>query len=254
MLKYPLNLDVEPLSSYVKFKVFKRDSRTGSSPDKPDIALYMPENLQNSSTVSWDADKLGSVGGLLKNMKDTGSFQGASNHFKNNWSDFGMAWGGQQVSQKAAEIIGSNIDGAGLMGAMFQKIPNPFLTLIFRGVDFRTFEFVFKLYPHSAGEAAMIHEIIKKFRKSAYPKKPEGSDTPYFLEYPCEFEIEYFFNGGLNPWLHKFKRCALTGCDVNYTGQGAFYIQRDGFPTLITLSLRFSEIEILLRHDIEAGF
>ena len=42
--------------------------------------------------------------------------------------------------------------------------------------------------------------------------------------------------------------------DVNYAAAGIFSTQRNGFPSNIIVTLNFSEVEIVLRDDIAAGY
>lgn len=249
--KYPAGVGDGIFHACIQFTEWQRDDRNSSFPTNT-YTLYMPERLVNPNTVSWDSEKFGIVAnkitnfvgggqqGVLDSLSDVGSV--ALHNLKYN------------LLGSVAQMLGSSASTEAIRAASSQKIPNPYLTMIFRGVDFRTFEFTFKLYPHSQEDTLTIYEMIKSFRKAALPPGSGAGGGPAFLGYPNEFTIEYIYNGERNPWLNRFKRCVIVGIDTDYTGSGMWSMTRDGFPAEITLNLRFSEIEIVLRDDVEEGY
>lgn len=257
-LRYPLSLGSDPMTNYIKFTEFKRKSRK-STEEGDIINLYMPERLQNPNTIGWDSEKLGTIGGFVDNMINGGALSGGASGIGQHAINAGSIQTGVLLSGVAGKMMGSNVSGERLFSHTMKMIPNPFLTMIFRGVDFRTFEFNFKFYPHSKAEAQEIHRIIKSFRRAAYPTKPADND-PYFLRYPSEFEIEYQITdpmgieGRWNRYLNKFKRSVIAAIDTDYTATGMFAVHRDGFPSVVSLNLRMTEIEIITSNDIENGY
>ncbi len=75
---------------------------------------------------------------------------------------------------------------------------------------------------------------------------PEGAWKP-FLEYPRIFEIQ------LHPDSHlfKFKRCALTEMQTDFTGAGqpSFFAGTQA-PTSYTLTLHFTELDLWFYEDL----
>ncbi|CZR75367.1 hypothetical protein CDFC105_03946 [Clostridioides difficile] len=53
-----------------------------------------------------------------------------------------------------------------------------------------------------------------------------------------------------HPYLPRFKMCAITNMDVNYTPDGAYATYKDGQPVAIGLSLSFQETKICFAEDI----
>lgn len=226
----------------------------------------MPENVEQPSTVSWDTEKFGFIGNAIRNGARDGLRNGQgmqeSLHagIRGAADSVGGAGGaGSYAAQVAmanvgsafAGIMGGEVSASGLMGDVAGKIRNPYLTMVFRGVDFRNFSFVFKFFPFSRGDCDTILDIIKIFRKNALPTKQEGDA---FFGYPAECDIAYMWNDSENKWLHKFKKAVCTAVDVNYTSSGMFSVMRNGFPSEITMSTKWSEIEVVTREDVEAGF
>jgi hypothetical protein len=247
--KYPANVGDDVFQACIQFSEWERQDRKSSKPANT-YTLYMPERLVNPNTVSWDAEKLGVIAGIGTQMLH--GKEGAMDGLRQ-LGDAAIWRGGFNLASTLGQMLGSGASAETLMGAAAQKIPNPYLTMIFRGVDFRTFEFSFKLYPHSQADTQTIYDMIKSLRKASLPPGKGGANEA-ILGYPNEFTIEYQFEGKPNKWLNKFKRCVLVGIDTDYTGSGMWSMTRDGFPAEISLNLRFTEIEIVLRDDVEEGY
>lgn len=131
--------------------------------------------------------------------------------------------------------------GAMESGVLF----NPQTTLAFDGVELRTFEFTFKMVPESKDEAEDSRKIVNWFRKYLYPKKA----GLFSLIYPPKFKIQFFIGEEENKYMPMIHDCYLNGVQENSNPEGnSFFI--DGQPTSIELSLSFSEVKQLTRHDL----
>ncbi len=233
-LKYPSNVGEGVFPSCIQFSEYKRTSPTTSQPWTT-IVMYMPEKISNPSTVSWEGDKTLSAAAI--NAISNGDYMGAVGSF-----------GKSSAVQIFKNSLGSYAD-ASLAGLHVAE--NPYITMMFKGVDQREFSFSFKLFPHSFEECHNIHDIVTAFRSAAYPTGDAGDTT---LGYPSEFEIKYLFNGTPSPWLNKFKRSVITKVDVDYTGSGGWTVTRDGFPSEISIDLQFKEMQIITSNDIQTGY
>ena len=242
--------------TYVHFKSFERFTTKSSAYDN-DIYLYLPEKMTMPSTVKWDMSGIGIVGQQVENSlrgnKDATMSPGAMG--------VGAAAITGLVTNFAKGVdasmqgnVGNMYNAEHLAGMAVGGIPNPYMTMLFKGVDPRAFEFSFKFYPHNEGEAVVIYNIIKAFRGDSLPPGSQ-SYNPVALGYPKEFEVEYMMAGMSHPWLHKFKRSVITKLDVDYTGAGMWSCStQTQFPTYIVLNITFTELEIVLRGDVEAGY
>ena len=238
VLKYPQNVGEGVFPSCIQFQEYKRTSPMESVPWTT-IYMYMPEKVSNPSKISWEGNS-SLAASQLKKMNE-GQFSSAAG----TWAASSIA----QIINSKAGMLGTDLDT--ILGAGGNMIQNPYLTMMFKGVDQREFAFEFKLFPHSRSECDNIHNIVTAFRAGAYPT---GNPGDMLLGYPSEFEIQYLFNGQQNTWLNKFKRSVLTGVDVDYTGSGGWTVTRDGFPSEISLTLSFQEMQLLTSSDIQAGY
>jgi len=238
ILKYPATVGEGVFPSCIQFQEYKRSSPMESLPWTT-IYMYMPEKVSNPSQISWEGnDTL--AASQMKKMND-GQFTSAAGA----WASSSIA----QILNEKASMLGTDLDT--VLGAGGNMIQNPYLTMMFKGVDQRDFSFEFKLFPHSRSECDNIHNIVTAFRAAAYPT---GNSNDALLGYPSEFEIQYLFNGQQNKWLNKFKRSVITNVDVDYTGSGGWTVTRDGFPSEISLTIEFKEMQVLTSSDIQAGY
>lgn len=255
LYRYPRTLDnVNLHPGIIQFQFFERNTvqRILSSDT---VQLYMPEQASAPSSISWDSENFGFLGNTAANVLKSGqsaqdmesTINGALQRVKHQAGYGTLAGGIQKINDKIGAA--GNMTGAGLGGEVAGKVANPYLTCVFRGVDFRNFNFTFKFTPLSESDCTLIDNIIKTMRKHSYPYY---MDDTAFLSYPSECMIAYFWKGKLNPHMHRFKRAVCTGIDVDYTSQGTFATLRNGMPAHITLSTQWKEIEIITRQDIES--
>lgn len=267
-LWYPDNLqDTTAHPAWLQFQFRERRSPAGDDSQRisDTIDLYMPEQTANPSTVHWGTESFGFLGNALaagaRRTVDgsfdegliTAAMSGAKETLHSMRGIGGLAATRflANAGSAAVSLFGGNVTAEGLIGEVTGKTPNPYLTAVFKGVDFRNFSFVFKFYPFREKDCEIIDDIIKTFRAHALPSFNKSDEA--FLGYPSECQISYKWRGADNKFLPKFKPAVCTAIDVDYTSQGMFSVMRNGFPSEITLATKWSEIEIVTREDIDKG-
>lgn len=232
--------------SAIKFTLFERPKSDASLLHR-NITLYMPETLSNPTNVSWDSQAFGQGGSAVADQASM--------------MDFGNLWDRGTESTKdffnsmRGKLSGSSqASGEQITALSEQKVLNPYLKMLFRGLNFRNFEYLFKFTPHSEEESKKVQEIIQEFRKAALPASRTENGKPiansFKLGFPMELQIEYLYQGKTHEWLNKFKRCVITDLNVNYTGAGFYASMRNGFPAQTELRLAFSEIDMVYRDEL----
>ena len=95
---------------------------------------------------------------------------------------------------------------------------------------------------------------------------PERSldTTGQYLIFPSEFEIHFMYQGSENTWLPFISHSVLNSVDVDYGGaqyQTFRPLQKPGGdgseappPTTITMTLGFTESEIMTKEKVAEGF
>lgn len=94
----------------------------------------------------------------------------------------------------------------------------------------------------------MVKKIIRTFKQAMSVQRGKSS---LILRTPNTFGIKYLTsNGEEHPYLTKFKECALTQCNVNYTPDGT-YMTYAGEPSMTAyeLQLTFQELEPIFNDD-----
>lgn len=255
-LTYPASLSTAELPASIEFTIFERRSIQKSDIYQI-INLYMPEEVSFPSTVKWNDEPLGVAGAMLhgfaENHGAAGSIGGAVSAGGGAAIAALVAAVGHNVGQGASKAAGVNYNAekaANVASVATGKVANPFLTAVFGGVNFRNFSFKFKFAPHREEDCVVIDNIVKSLRSASLPSRGIGGG---YFNYPHEFQIRYLLGGKEHKWLKKFKRCVLEGIDVSI-GSGDQWSQlRNGYPTMTIVDLKFQEIELVLRDDVETG-
>jgi len=168
---------------------------------------------------------------------------------------------GGQIAMNAglsiAEMLTSSEGGVGLANKIFGQTTNPYMEVLFQGVDLRTFTYSFTFAPRNRPEQEEVKAIIKLFR---FHQAPElRNNESIFMGLPSEFDIHYMYqheDGSKameNQFYNKISTCVLQNCDVDYT-PGGVKSHADGSPVQIKMTLTFLETEMITKDHIEAGY
>jgi len=259
------------------------DSRyQGSAGDKHNaktkfyVELPIPNELSDTQSVSWDANTMNAFEVVastmaMELMKSPGAtaeaVQEAIDAARQGAlaQDFG-AEGGASVggavraalSGLGLQAFGSNVTPNTMISRASGKILNSNKELLFEGVNLRNFAFNVTFSPRSKKESERVLKIIRSLKTSMAPKAGSeyvpGSGNfkgsgGIFLNAPDIFLIKYLHRGKEHPFLHKFKPCALTSLNVNYTGSNIYSTYGDGTPTLIKVQMQFGEMNPIYAED-----
>jgi hypothetical protein len=115
-------------------------------------------------------------------------------------------------------------------------------------------------YPTSENEALQVQQMIDRLKFHQAPEIMTGT-AGYFLVPPSEFDIEFYYNGQINPNIPKISTCVLTTIDMDYAPKGwhTYEVPGDNTPTLggtgmpfgIRLTLEFQETEIMTKYNFQ---
>ena len=227
------------------------------------IAIYLPPNVQDNYTTSYNAAATGLIGFA------TAAGITASEAFRKGdmktvaRTILTTAGGGlEEMLRRAglsiAEMLTDAEGGVELANKVFGRAANPYLEVLFQGPELRTFTYNFTFAPKSKEEQDEVHKIIKLFRFHQAPE--HRSDHSMFLGLPSEFDIHYMYQGstegeesGENQFYNKIATCVLQNVNVDYT-PGKVASHQSGAPVLIKMSLTFLETEMITKSHIQAGY
>ena len=226
------------------------------------IAIYLPPNVQDNYTTTYQGAPLGMLGFLAA------SAGGAMDAYRNN--DFetvartilGTATGVttevlKNLGSSAVEALMSAEGGYELGNKIFGRAANPYMEVLFSGPELRTFTYNFTFAPVSQEEQDEVKKIIHLFR---FHQAPElRVDHNMFMGLPSEFDIHYMYQhedgrkSSENDYYNKIATCVLQNVSVDYT-PGAVKSHANGAPVLIKMSLTFLETEMITKDHIERGY
>ena len=221
------------------------------------ITLPMQPNLSETQSVGWGGDALDPFRAALANASmgaiqkfGEGDLMGAIQKVGGD-----IAKGAQKFASDPATLdfvaayFAGRAVGSNITGRTTGQVINPNMELLFNGPTLRTFNFQFRMTPRYDKEAEEVRKIIKTFKANMAVQR---SDSNLFLKTPNVFQLEYIANGGTpHPFLNKFKLCAMTSFNVNYTPDGSYMTYGDGSLTAYDMSMSFSELEPIYQDDYD---
>ena len=228
------------------------------------IMLPMPSNIQDSNSVSYEAgnmDNLTAAGlalfeaganiDLFNPSSITSSFNKGKAEIDKILGDAGAKdLVLKSLGAQAVNIFGANVNINSLLAREQGKILNPNMELLFNSVTLRTFKFSFKMTPRDRNESVSIKSIIRTLKKNMAAKTAgNGTDPGLFLKTPNIFELTYMKGNKKHPFLNRFKPCALTDINVNYTGENVYATYGDGTPVSMIMTLTFKELVPVYEDD-----
>lgn len=227
------------------------------------IALYMPDTLNFTNNQQYSSMEFGASPLAYLAAAGAGYSQISNSNDKT-----------KTLVQNLTPFILNNVlkntfgnAGAGVFAAGTGTVANPQLEMIYTSPSFREFRFDFMLYPRSSKEAYEVQKILNRLRFHQAPeifKEGAGALGGFFLVPPSEFDIEFYYNGRINPNIPKISTCVLTSIDTDYAPNGwsAYEVPDDageaslgktGMPVGIRLSLNFQETEIMTKDNYHSG-
>jgi hypothetical protein len=207
----------------------------------------MPTQLSTSYDIDWSTSELGVAAELFK--------QGNGKSLTDLVKSFGASAAKNGLATASA---GTDIDFTDGLSFSQSIAMNNHQEMLFRGMQFRSFDFKFRFVPQSEEENQNAENIVSAFKFYAAPEIIAGT-TGRFWIYPAEFDIQFFSNGSENLSLAKISTCVLTKINVDYTPIGSFSAHRkkqDGSgspPVCVDLSMTFSEVEYVTKQNILRG-
>ena len=220
------------------------------------IILYTPApSLKFAYAANYENLETGVAGLVGQSIKSLKAGAGFVDTIKNLGGDAGEAVGRKMAFGAASLIPGFENIEAAYDKAKGQAV-NPQMETIFKSVPFRTFEFPFEFAPKNIQEKDSIHKIINMFKFHMMPEY-QGT-TKGFFNVPSEFQITYMYRENRNTYIPRISRCVLTNMAVDYAPEGVFTTfladQQGAPPTLATMTLSFTETEIMTKERIAEGY
>jgi len=221
------------------------------------VILPIPGGIKDSNKTKWGGDDLNALKmaafDFAKQSIETGA-KGAGSALDDIGGDIESAISNGRngltpavATAFAGAAIGKDFNK--LSARFTGQIMNPNMELLFQSPTLRPFSFSFLLAPRNSDEAKQVIQIIRFFKQGMSPIRSKAN---LFLKAPHTFQLQYKLRGKTeHPYLNKFKECALTACNVNYTPEQSYSTYEDGVMTAYQMSLEFQELEPIYNDDYE---
>ena len=235
-----------------------------ADPAYKSIIMYMPEDVSTGFRGKWGgkafstfaANSLRSAGaegfGKIEGILKTGGQQ----------FEKGIQLAGAQAIQKAVSTItGDSLSNDDVFGSISGAILNPNTELLFQAIDMRNFQLQFQLVPRNKDEAGIINEITQIFKMCTLPSRDPGkvfggkndAIDEAFIGVPNLCRVSFMRGAEEHDVLPRYKMCAVTSMDVNYTPDGSYATYPDGQPVAMQLKLNFQETKIVFADEVQGG-
>jgi hypothetical protein len=214
------------------------------------IALYMPPSISVQYESKYGDQNISGIAAAAAGAID--AFTGkngtsAETALKGALDELGMG-----LETGLMKVLETAAPGATALLALEKgAVRTPKMELMFEGIGRREFSYEFTFIPKDADEAKTIEDIVYEFK---YHMASNYTDTTFReMEIPSFFNIRYMYRADENPFLNKISTCALEGMDVSYGGD-RFVSYEGGRPQTTKISLKFKEMEIITKDQIDKGF
>lgn len=234
-------------SSSLRINAFERDLVTEQIASR--INNYLSGGA-DQSTVANIPDAIQAMGAGLSSL--TGSGMGDMRAFTSSLLGTSVA----DVATAAQYLIRSRLPGdiSRSIDNVTGQTVNPRETLAFEGVNLRTHQFNWDLYPSNVSDSERIREIVNLMKKNVLPVTQDLTSAGIakaFLRYPST--VEMYLIGVSKEHYIKFKPAMVTSFSVDYGAGGNMSFMKGGKPAGVNIALNLTELEIETADDYGAA-
>jgi len=233
--------------------------------DYKTIIMYMPEDVSTGFKANWGGKAFSNIGaGILKSAGAEGmaKLEEFGNQAGNAFNKLIPMAGSAALQKAITKITGDNISTNDIFSSISGTVLNPNVELLFDSIDMRNFNLKFKLVPRNSAESAIINKICKTFKMCTLPSRNPGKVFGFenkgtsndFIAVPNLCQVSFMRGPKEHQALPRYKMCAITNVDVNYTPDGAYATYADsknpGQPVAIELAIGFQETKLVFSDEI----
>ena len=242
-----------------------------------------PEILKTTYAASYSEEALGEIAGttgaalggvvagaasgqsvstLIKKFQSTQNSQG--DRLKERATASGIARGLNIIGAKSEAFSSAAAKNLGVA-------VNPYQSIIFKGTNFRIFDYSYTFAPNNRAEAQETREIIKFFKTSMLPSLGGSGDgnlgtNSAIFRYPMEFAISFHiyssgsadgnYPAGENTKVFRIGRSVIETFSVDYNGAGGRVVpfHSDGEAVSTSISMTIKELQIPTLETVNMGF
>ena len=236
----------------------------------PQILLYMPQDVTDTFAAKWEGKKFGAMttgilaaagqGAAVDKINAMG--QNVSNQLKKGTAELAA----KVVTGLASKLTGDQITANDVFGGISGVVRNPNVEVLFQSMELRTFDLTFKMAPYDENDVQRMDAIIKIFKQAMLPQYKLGDDVEVFgmknnaleagfIQVPKVCAVNFMRGNMRNRFLPRYKMCAITDVNVNYTPDNVYATFDRSSPVATELKLSFMETKLVFSEDVqERGF
>lgn len=169
-------------------------------------------------------------------------------------SEEGRGLGAAALMDRVLNASGFAVPAETILSRTAGLVPNDNLELLFGGPSLRSFSISYRLTARSRREAEEIRKIIRFFKQTMSPRKRKGyaGQQSVFLSTPNVYKLKFTTNGNAEiQGVSKFKTCALTSFQTDYTPDGQWMAYDGGQPISTRITMAFTELEPIYDTDYQ---
>ena len=228
------------------------------------IIMYMPEDVSTGFRGKWGGKAFSTFGANTLRSAGAEGFDKIGGMLKTGGQQFkkGIQLAGAQAIQQAiSSVTGDSLSNDDVFGSISGAILNPNTELLFQAIDMRNFQLQFQLVPRNDKESEIINEITQIFKMCTLPSRDPGkvfggkndAIDEAFIGVPNLCRVSFMRGAEEHDVLPRYKMCAVTSMDVNYTPDGSYATYPDGQPVAMQLKLNFQETKIVFADEVQGG-
>ena len=232
----------------------------------PQILLYMPQDIQDVFAAKWEGKKFGAMttgilaaagqGAAVDKINAMG--QNVSNQLKKGTAELAA----KVVTGLASKLTGDQITANDVFGGISGVARNPNVEVLFQSMELRTFDLTFKMAPYDENDVQRMDAIIKIFKQAMLPQYKLGDDVEVFgmknnaleagfIQVPKVCAVNFMRGNMRNRFLPRYKMCAITDVNVNYTPDNVYATFDRSSPVATELKLSFMETKLVFSEDVQ---
>lgn len=157
---------------------------------------------------------------------------------------------GMQAFSKVFSSSDSRDAGAAAKTSAFMgTVVNPHTTVLFDGVNLRSFTLDWRFAPESRADSEALYEIFRVVKMQSHPAELLAG---YALNYPDLVYVE--FDGISAKYLPKYQKSFINNINISPDSNAGINIFNSGAPTTYNFQLTFTELAILTRNTIASQY
>jgi hypothetical protein len=240
-----------PYYMMLNFYDYKRPTPFDNTtlPATGSVILPLPDGsgLNDNTSANWEGTALGIAGNVLDAFGSIDKLKtlGTAEAIKGQGGDAAIYALDQAASAFSSEAAGAAESQLGIA-------PNPAMSMLFKGVEFRSFSFKWTFAPKNEQESNILKDLIR-FIKAKHLPTFTGTGTAgssYLFNYPSICKPSFSLG---QDYMTDFKYCVIKSVNVGYSPQGdapSFYAKTKA-PVFITLSIDLQEMQYRMADDYD---